>query len=196
MRDTAIVTFIIPSLGRNTLSRTLRSILDQSLPSWRAIVVMDGSPEDLPASICGTQDPRVKCMYTHKRLGVHNHAGEVRNLGLKHVQTPWVGFVDDDDTVSNIYVETLQREIQQHEDAHVIIFRMRMADGVVLPPNGHTNFAINQVGISFVMNMAYVQEKRLTFRPSSAEDFDILNRCREAGGSIRMSPTITYHVRH
>ena len=46
------------------------------------------------------------------------------------------------------------------------------------------------------MKMDYVRDKSLTFRPSSTEDFELLDRCRQAGASIRISPSITYYVRH
>ena len=156
---------------------------------------MDGSPEDLPAARGETIDPRVQYIHTGKKIGVSNHAAAVRNLGLQHVQTPWVAFVDDDDTIDTQYVNILHHEVQQNEDAHIIIFRMKYTDGRVLPPHDHTDFVLNHVGISFAMKMDYVRDKSLTFRPSSTEDFELLDRCRQAGASIRISPSITYYVR-
>lgn len=36
------ITFIIPTKGRRTLSRTLESLVNQTIPNWEAIVLLDG----------------------------------------------------------------------------------------------------------------------------------------------------------
>lgn len=36
------ITFIIPSINRETLSRTIDSLFKQSNPNWKAIIIFDG----------------------------------------------------------------------------------------------------------------------------------------------------------
>ena len=79
---------------------------------------------------------------------IQNHAGRVRNAGIKLAITPWIGFVDDDDTLDNMYVSNLKSHLEQ-ENPEVIIFRMDYKDGKNLPPPGEKVFKVAEVGISF-----------------------------------------------
>ena len=37
-----LITFIIPSIGRPSLQRTINSLMDMKDPDWKAIIVFDG----------------------------------------------------------------------------------------------------------------------------------------------------------
>ena len=37
-----MITFIIPTIGRNTLTRTVISLLQQTNKNWKAIIIFDG----------------------------------------------------------------------------------------------------------------------------------------------------------
>jgi len=183
------ITFIIPSLGRPTLKRTLDSLLAQTIPHWKAIVVFDGIPPNTTST-----DPRIQIMTTPKK----GHAGFVRNEGIRLATTEWIGFVDDDDILTPDYVETFQKEKENYE---AIIFRMKNCDGRILPVPGDTDFKMNEVGISFCMkrtlalnrNMLFRQRRELTW--GVAEDWTLLEDMRVNGVRIKMSESITYICR-
>lgn len=186
-----IITFIIPSCGRSTLSRSLDSLIAQETPNWRAIVVFDGPDGSMAA---GRKDRRITYKYTGKQLGEKNHAGAVRNMGLDHVETKWVGFLDDDDTVTADYVSALVNEVG-HEEVDAVVFRMRREDGSVVPPTQAIDFSKNEVGISFALRMEYVNQNNVRFVPGPTEDFDLLRKLRTAGAKVVLSPFLTYRVR-
>ena len=50
-----LITFIIPTIGRHTLSKTLDSLINQTNPNWKAIVIFDG----ITSTIQNT-DPRIR----------------------------------------------------------------------------------------------------------------------------------------
>jgi hypothetical protein len=56
-------------------------------------------------------------------------AGHVRNLCFPHVATPWVGFLDDDDSVSPRYVSWIEAALAEPSSRALdsIVFRMRWA---------------------------------------------------------------------
>lgn len=119
------VTFIIPTVGRDTLIATIQSIANQTCSVWNGIIVFDGVPPTIQIS-----DPRFQIMHIDKMERPPeqiNSAGYVRNYGIKFATTEWVAFVDDDDTIRNTYVETFLREISTY-DTDVIIFRMLKFD--------------------------------------------------------------------
>lgn len=182
------ITFIIPSIGRDTLSRTLDSLLAQTIPKWNAIVVFDGIQPSIESP-----DPRIQLMTTPKK----GNAGFVRNEGIKVATTEWIGFVDDDDTLTPNYIECFNREKQ---NADAIIFRMRTPDGKIFPPPGDTDFKFMEVGISFCYKRTLAINRKLMFDnveglvPGVCEDWGLLDRLRSARVPIKISTETLYIV--
>ena len=182
------ITFIIPSIGRDTLSRTLDSLLAQTIPNWNAIVVFDGIQPSIESP-----DPRIQLMTTPKK----GNAGFVRNEGIKVATTEWIGFVDDDDTLTPNYIECFNREKQ---NADAIIFRMRTPDVKIFPPPGDTDFKLGEVGISFCYKRTIALNRKLMFDnvegliPGLCEDWGLLDRLRSTGVPIKISTETLYIV--
>jgi glycosyltransferase involved in cell wall biosynthesis len=185
MSGNSALTFIIPTIGRETLSLTLQSLKNQTITNWKAIVIFDG----IEPTIYET-DPRITIIKTPIKLGQgYNSAGLVRNYGIKFVNTEWVAFVDDDDSITPNYIESFLSELWLDPD--VIIFRMTMDDRVC-PSIDSTNFFIKNVGISFAVKTELVS--KFIFIPSIEEDFEFLDKVRLKNYKIVLSPYITYTV--
>jgi len=182
------ITFIIPSIGRDTLRRTLDSLLAQTIPNWNAIVVFDGIEPTIESP-----DPRIQLMKTPKK----GNAGFVRNEGIKVATTEWIGFVDDDDTLTPNYVECFNWEKQ---NADAILFRMKTPDGKILPVPGDTEFKFMEVGISFCYKRTIAINRKIMFDnvegvvPGVCEDWGLLERLRGAMFHIHISTDVTYTV--
>lgn len=204
-----LVTFIIPSIGRPTLSDTLASLARQTRAGlWRALVILDGVDDAVAseleagvASLASSARESIRFLRLPKRVGIKNHAGDVRNYGMAYVKTPWIAFVDDDDTVTADYVEKLETEISACPTLEVVIFRMvRYSDdgkALWLLPEPHTRGLLRgHVGISFALRTSVVHGSgSLKFEPGSFEDYELLVRLGTAGKSMVLSPYVTYHVR-
>ncbi len=179
-----MITFIIPTIGRETILRTINSLLNQSDPNWKAIVVCDGIPN------ISFGDSRISSIQIEK-TGIKNHAGAVRNFGMKMAATEWIAFVDDDDSLSSDYINKFKEELFLNPDTDCVIFRMK--DGIrgILPPEKSNNFIKNYVGISFAVKKSLAVE----FEPSGAEDFFYLDKIRNLKKKMVISPYVTYFVR-
>jgi len=185
MSGNSALTFIIPTIGRETLSLTLQSLKNQTITNWKAIVIFDG----IEPTISET-DPRITIIKTPIKLGQgYNSAGLVRNYGIKFANTEWVAFVDDDDSITPNYMESFLSELWLDPD--VIIFRMTLNDRVC-PSIDSTNFFIKDVGISFAVKTELVS--KFIFIPSIEEDFEFLDKVRLKKYKIVLSPYITYSV--
>jgi glycosyltransferase involved in cell wall biosynthesis len=184
-----MLTFIIPSIGRPTLQRAINSLLNQTHDGWKAIVVFDGIEPTISA-------PNEKVTFmTVEKSGVGlNGAGAVRNYGMKCVETEWIAFLDDDDTVANDYVEYFFKEIQEFPQVDVVIFRMRNKGVNILPPLETDNFYCCKVGISFAFKKKIVNEGNF-MTPSGLEDYNYLNSLRAKKYCIMISPYVKYFVR-
>ena len=104
-----VVTTVIPSIGRETLwTRAIPSLMAQTAPDWRCIIVGDGV--DIPPF----EDPRISVLRIDapeypedpferwRVLGVRAF-----NHGLDHVETEWFSYLADDDEYDSCHHQTL-----------------------------------------------------------------------------------------
>lgn len=144
------ITFIIPTIGRDTLTNSIQSLLNQRNNNWEAIIIFDGIKPNIEVN-----DKRIKVMQIDKKGRDKNSAGLVRNIGIKYANTNWIGYLDDDDYLANDYIDCFYNELNLNHDMDVLIFRMNDKNKI-LPELETDNFYLNHVGISFVMKKKYL----------------------------------------
>lgn len=182
------ITFIVPSINRPTIERTIESLYNQTNPNWKCILIYD--------DVDGMHfnDSRIKIIKSEKRgvMGERNHgqAGLVRNVGLELCKSPWIGFLDDDDTIDPLYVETLFKKYNAYD---FVVWRMIHKNGYIVPPLDFTNeIKFFKVGISFCyknkFDNFYFENNR------DGEDFDFLKRLQSLTDNYIITPEIFYYV--
>lgn len=107
------VSVIVPVFNvEKYVSQCIESLLQQSLSDIEIIIVNDGS-KDNSLSICeeyARKDNHIK-IYTKQNGGVSS----ARNYGLQYVNSPYVGFVDSDDWISENFYEVLYNSITAND---------------------------------------------------------------------------------
>ena len=100
-----IVSIICPVYNvKPYLETLLDSVINQTVQEWLLILIDDGST-DGSGEICdlyARKDPRIR-VYHQENCGV----SAARNKGLSFVSTDWVAFIDADDEMLPIHLETL-----------------------------------------------------------------------------------------
>lgn len=185
------ITFIIPTINRDTLNRTLLSIQKQTVPHWNAIVIFDGCN---PIHVL-PDDKRFQYIFISKVGSKHkkrNTAGFVRNYGMNLVNTPWIGFVDDDDIITPNYIKHLMEETRITPDADLISFRM-IDNNLIIPPPDCVEIKEGHIGISFAIKTQLVKEGYI-FTQDSVEDYNFVKKIQNANKKIVISPYISYLV--
>ncbi|MBU6206028.1 MAG: glycosyltransferase family 2 protein [Bacteroidetes bacterium] len=180
-------------MGRRSLHTTLHSLLQQTNPNWKAIVIFDGIKQ-LPYTTL-PQDDRISYLFSEKigRFGLTNgESGMVRNIGIKAATTEWIGFLDDDDTIAPFYVHALLTKYHVHD---FVVWRMIYTNRVVLPPFHANELAFGNVGISFCYNQ-YRLGKVYFKHNSGGEDFDFLKDLKNRTSNWKITHEIAYRVRH
>lgn len=191
-----MIDFIIPSIGRNTINRSLVSLVNQTDPEWKCYVGFDGlTKEQVDLEL--PQDDRIHYFYLSEKLGNsahHGNAGRVRNKIISSIENPseWIGFLDDDDSLSLYYVEILKNELKK-DDCDCFVFRMNL-DGNIIPPFSMTELQQNYVGISFCVKRDFIMKNKIEFENNNAEDFMFLQEIARYNGKIKMLPFVTYFV--
>ena len=89
-----VVSVIIPTYNRKqTISRAIESILNQTYQDFEIIIVDDGSTDGTDVAIHSFTDPRIR--YTHHE---HNRgAATARNEGITLARGKYIAFQDSDD---------------------------------------------------------------------------------------------------
>lgn len=192
-----MITFITPSIGRSTIIDTINSVINQTDEDWKYIIGFDGvEPEQNVLDLINSTQARNRISYhVFEKVGTQNHGGAVRNAAIKLSTTEWIGFVDDDDTITIDYVANLKKELLV-SNYDCVIFRMQFNSGEkkgqILPPVNNNNFPdCCYVGISF----CYKKNNDLFFTPSHIEDYNFLLSIKNANYNILVSNYICYNVR-
>lgn len=197
-----MVTFVIPSLNRPTINNAINSIINQTNPNWKCIVVYDEvdgqkfNDERITTIIANVNMERCTCS-TNNSIRIfqqclancndNGRAGYIRNEGIKIADTEWIAFLDDDDTIHPEYVETL---LNKYKDSDCVIFKMQMPNKKIIPTNPKISRA--NVGISF----AYKRSLNMLFdAKTNAEDFIFLNKLQQITGNITFADETFYYVR-
>lgn len=180
------ITFIIPSVNRPSLKKSVQSLLDQTNPNWECIIIYDG--------VDGEEflDERIKTIKIEKKGESVKHSGRsglVRNVGLKICKTEWIGFLDDDDTIHPDYVKTL---FEKYSSYDIVLWRMIFDNNQIVPAEGCDEIKKDNVGISFCYKNKF---KNVFFKEnSSVEDYNFLCDLYEKSKNLIITPEVFYYV--
>jgi len=194
-----MITFIIPSIGRESLFYSAESLINQTITEWKAIIVLDGITINmLNNNILNLLEDERFEVHEIEKVGLNiNQAAKVRNYGMSVVDEncEWIAFLDDDDTIARDYIETFKNELFIYPECDVYIYRMINNDHRVIPKLNSMNFQVCDVGISFIIKRN-IYISGLEFEPDGTEDYIYLNKIRKNGYKIIISPYVKYYVRN
>lgn len=182
------ITFIIPSLNRPTLDKTIDSLLNQTNPNWKCIIVYDGVDGEK------FDDERITTIKIEKvgLIGpINGQSGLVRNEGIKLANTEWIGFLDDDDTIHSEYVSALFKNYSNYD---FIVWRMKYENGHILPELNRTDLVFGKVGISFCYKNKF--DDLLFDSNRNGEDYDLVKKLESLTDNWIITPEVYYNIRH
>lgn len=197
------ITFIVPTIGRKTLDRSIGSILNQTNPNWKCTIVFDGIPiiekinyKDEEYSL--VDDTRFKFIRIDKTGNLNDssyksggQAGLVRNAGILASKSKWIAFLDDDDTISANYVELLRKKYNNYD---VVIWRMHYTSDLILPGLKSNEIFPSNVGISFCYQTKF--ENILFNQNDGIEDFYFLENLLNKTDDYIITSEVMYNVGH
>lgn len=182
------ITFIVPSMNRPTLTRSVESLLNQTNPNWKCIIIYDG------VDGLNFDDKRIKSIKIEKTgvMGQFNgQSGLVRNYGLVLCDTNWIGFLDDDDTLHPGYVNLL---FEKYSDYDFVVWRMKDTSGRVFPRLDYEDLIFGNVGISFCYKNKF---ENLSFESNGdGEDFVFISELKNLSSNYIITPEVYYNIRH
>lgn len=114
--ETPDVTVVMPAFNsEQTISRAIRSVLDQTTENWRLVVVNDGSDDR-------TED--VARSFTDSRIFVvsqaNRGAGGARNTGFSHAEGRYVALLDADDWYAPRHLQRTTSFLDEYERCSLV----------------------------------------------------------------------------
>ncbi len=108
------ISVIIPTYNRKqSLSKAIESVIQQSRPANEIIVIDDGSSDDSKSYI-SAKYPQIKYVYQSNQ-GV----SAARNRGIEIARNPWLAFLDSDDWWHKNKLKSQASVIKQHPEYKV-----------------------------------------------------------------------------
>lgn len=180
----ALISIVVPTVGRPTLRRTLRAIRRQDRGDLEVIVVSDG-PQPTAKSIA--RSLRWQGLRFVEGPFTRNWGNAQRMLGIEQARGRYLMFIDDDDEHRSGAFASVRDAVRQFPE-RIIIFRMHRlgadlwTDPVLRLENvGTPMFVIPNApgGVG-----SWVAQDRL------ASDFDFLSECVSLQGDPVWSETV------
>lgn len=115
--DNIQVSIIMPSYrAKSFLTKTISSVIDQSLAEWELLIVDDCSPDNSNTIISHytKKDPRVKLL----KLETNSGPAIARNRGIKEAKGRYIAFLDSDDIW---HPEKLEKQLQFMQENYTAI---------------------------------------------------------------------------
>lgn len=118
-RTVTYVDIIIPTYNRADLvTHAVQSVLNQSFPHVRVLVIDDASTNHTASNLSRFTDDRITVIRAAQNLGVTG----AKNLGLDHLpaDSTYFGILDSDDTLEPEAIERLLRAFEPGEYSQVL----------------------------------------------------------------------------
>ena len=115
------VSIIMPTHNRaNLISRSIKSVLRQTLADFELIIIDDVSTDNTEELIRGYQDSRIKYIKRAvNHLALYRETGREdnpRNDGLKQARGQYVAYLDDDDLYKSCFLEEMCGFLDRNPD--------------------------------------------------------------------------------
>ena len=110
---TPLVSIVIPTYNyARFISKSLKSVIDQTFENWEVIVIDNHSTDDTHNVVLKHIDSRIKYL----KIDNKGIIAKSRNLGIKEAKGEWIAFLDSDDWWTKDKLEICFRNINEEVD--------------------------------------------------------------------------------
>ena len=116
----ALVTFVVPTFNKEKfISQTIQSIQNQTISSWKLIIVDDASSDNTLQIVKEITDPRRTKIIKHEE---NQGVCHVLNTALKYVDTKYFVQIDGDDWIEPNLLEIMISEMEKQSKTTALAY--------------------------------------------------------------------------
>lgn len=108
MKNSPVISFILPAWKSQYLAQAISSIEEQTCPDWELVVVDDCSPEPLEEIVASFEDARIRYVRNEKNLGGENLVRQW-NHSITFAKGDYIVLAADDDLYKPAFCEEIVR---------------------------------------------------------------------------------------
>ncbi len=195
MSGDVVYSIVIPTYNRaSIISKTLKSVIDQSFSDFEVIVVDDGSRDDPEKEILQLDDSRIRYVRQENAGG-----GAARNRGIQEARGDYIAFLDSDDIFLPNKLSRMAAEFplrgnevlysSMYVDRGVGKYWVRPDHGIEAGEDvGEYLFVRNQLIQTSTIVLPRELAQRVLFNGAlrKGQDLDFCLRLQKAGATFRM----------
>lgn len=119
-----MISVVIPLYNKQeSITNTIRSVLNQNFQDFEIVVVDDGSTDESAIKVNDIQDSRIR-LISQNNQGV----SAARNKGIKEAKYEWIAFLDGDDLWENNHLEEIIKMMDVYPDDKVFVTSFEYSD--------------------------------------------------------------------
>lgn len=195
------ISIITPTWQRHErlLNRCIPSVQAQTYRNVEHVIVSDGPDPDLTEEIArrlsgGAYAHRVRFVQLPEHLG-HQWGSRARLTGIEHSSGAYIGYIDDDDALRPDHCRVLAAALETEPSADWAYSLMESHSNSELATHiGTDPPQMGQIGTPMIMHRREALEHGTWGPPSSVEDWELVQRWKQAGLSYRFVPVPTADV--
>lgn len=189
-----LISVIIPTFNRrDSISKAIDSVLNQTISDWELIIIDDGSQDDTCEIVKPfLQDPRIRYNFQENR-GVSS----ARNTGAKLAKGNWLVFLDSDDLFTQSafenFFETIQSDLSVGIWKSGCLLRIGTKEEIELPKEGELIPFL--VGCFILKRSIFNSIKGFDEKLRFSENTELLHRIKLSEYKIKtiQKPTLIYN---
>jgi len=181
--------FVIATIGRTSLNKSIQSVLDQDNKcNNKIVVVFDNIPINRVID-----DNRIIYIKTPKKL----HGAGARNYGINYIETnninsTFISFLDDDDYITEDYGKQLYAHRKWDMVVHSIYFPWHPKSRQILPAKEGKGISRGSVGVAISIKLKKLLNKKIKYRNIKAADFFFITDLTKSGLTHYKTGKVTY----
>jgi len=117
------ISVVVPSMGRDTLERTLDSIFECRYPNIEVIIIFNNCSSERVKEIKEKYD-RAKTIHYHYKIFPY----EAKNTGIRYADGKYITFLDDDDTALPEKFFDLSQYLEDNENVFAVFGQYNVRD--------------------------------------------------------------------
>ena len=127
MKNSPVISFILPAWKSRYLAQAISSIEEQTCPDWELVVVDDCSPEQLEEIVASFEDARIRYVRNEKNLGGENLVRQW-NHSITFAKGDFIVLAADDDLYKPAFCEEIVRLAGKYPQVDLIHASVEQVD--------------------------------------------------------------------